>query len=77
DPGARFGPVEIPGHPGYPAVIKQSERDITVGYCPIFVGVTDDLTMVVAMRHRDQPEQACDGAVTAAASVINTLKQGA
>ncbi|MGH3467540.1 MAG: DUF3558 family protein [Thermocrispum sp.] len=77
DPAARFEAVEIPGHPGYPAVINQTDRDVSKGYCPIYVGVTDALTIIVSARNEEDPPKACDGTVAVTASVLATLKKWA
>lgn len=72
-----FEPVEIPGHPGYPAVITGGEVDKTTGDCPVFFGVTDTLTVVASVTvHGNHPE-ACKGSLKVAASVLETLKKGA
>ncbi|MGH3467541.1 MAG: DUF3558 domain-containing protein [Thermocrispum sp.] len=77
DPAARFEPVEIQEHPGYPAVINQTDRDVSEGYCPISVGVTDTLTIISSTRNEEDPPKACDGTVAVTASVLANLKKGA
>lgn len=70
-------PVAIPGHPGYPAVFSGQNYAKEDGNCPLFVGVTDTLTVVVTMDIEDQYEKACEGSLKMAASMIETLKKGA
>lgn len=70
-------PVEIPGHPGYPAVFAGSDLDKEVGNCSLFVGITDTLTFVAGVTDRKNPSQACAGSLKVAASVLDTLKKGA
>lgn len=72
-----FEPVEIPGHPGYPAVITGGDVDKTTGDCPLFFGVTDTLTVVAAVTVHGNHSEACAGSLKVAASVLDTLKKGA
>jgi hypothetical protein len=70
-------PVEIPGHPGYPAVFAGSQSDKEAGECPLFFGVADDLAIVVRVSdQRDSPQDTCPPTLQVAASVLQTLKTG-
>lgn len=72
-----FEPVEIPGHPGYPAVFTGGEVDKTTGDCPLFFGVTDTLTVVATVAVDGNYPEGCAGSLKLAASVLDTLKKGA
>lgn len=70
-------PVPVPAHPGYPAVYAGGNFNKTKGTCPLYVGVTDTLTVVVSTAIDDQYNKACEGSLKMAASMIETLKKGA
>lgn len=70
-------PVPVPAQPGYPAVYAGGNFNKTKGTCPLFVGVTDTLTVVVSTAIDDQYSKACEGSLKMAASMIETLKKGA
>lgn len=67
---------QIPGHPGYPAVVADTSNEVTSGQCPLHVGVSDDLLVIVTVTNDDKPDQACPAALKVAASVLDTLKKG-
>lgn len=74
---AEFQPVEIPGSPGYPAVIAREDVDISGGSCPVYVGIANDLTFIAGMKNRTNPDIACQDAIKVASAVMDTLKKGA
>lgn len=70
-------PVEIPGHPGYPAVFAGQASDKEMGICPLFLGVADDLVIAMDVTNPDNPSQdMCPATLKVAASVLQTLKAG-
>lgn len=71
-----FEPVEIAGHPGYPAAYAWLDGDRERGRCPLYVGIADDLTFTATVQNEDQPDQACPAAQKAAAAVLVSLKRG-
>lgn len=74
---ARLEPVEVPGHPGYPAAITADERELSSGKCPLNVGIADDLLFVVIVNDDEKPSSACAAAKKVAGSVLERLKGGA
>lgn len=74
---AEFKPIEIPGSAGYPAVIARETVNVEGGSCPIYVGISNDLTFIAGMTNRKNPDAACDESVKVAAAVLDTLKKGA
>lgn len=71
-----FEPVEITGHPGYPAAYAWLKGDRERGRCPLYVGIADDLTFIATVQNESQPDQACPAAQRAAAAVLASLKRG-
>lgn len=70
-------PVEIPGHPGYPAVFAGQDSDKELGVCPLSVGIADDLVIAMRVTNPDDPSQdTCPATLKVAASVLQTLKAG-
>lgn len=70
-------PVEIPGHPDYPAVFAGQNTDKEFGGCPLYVGVADDMVFVARVSDRSEsPKDACPATLKVAASVLQTLKTG-
>ncbi len=69
-------PVEVPGHPGYPAAISGSNGDEQKGECSLAVGITNDLLFSVGFSDWENPQQACPSALKVAASALDTLKKG-
>lgn len=70
-------PVEIPGHPGYPAVFAGKNSDKELGVCPLSLGVADDLAIAMRVTNPDDPSQdTCPATLKVAASVLQTLKTG-
>ncbi len=69
-------PVEVPGHPGYPAAISGSSGDEQKGECSLAVGITNELLFSVGFSNWENPQQACPSALKVAASALDTLKKG-
>lgn len=70
-------PVEIPGHPGYPAVFAGQDSDKQLGTCPLFLGIADDLVVAMRVTNADEPSQdTCPATLKVAASVLQKLKTG-
>lgn len=67
---------KIPGYPGYPAVVAGTSNEVSSGQCPLHVGVSDDLLVIITVTNDDKPNQACPAALKVAASVLDTLKKG-
>ncbi|MFC6871039.1 DUF3558 domain-containing protein [Haloechinothrix salitolerans] len=72
----RLEPVEIPGHPGYPAAYAGGEDEFSRGRCPLAVGITNDLSIMVSITDRAHPERACSAVLKVAASALEALKKG-
>jgi len=69
--------TDIPGYPEYPAAFGTLGKDKrSQGYCPVNIGTSDDMVITVSFENREQPSQACPGALKVAASVLDTLKKG-
>lgn len=70
-------PVEIPGHPGYPAVFAGQASDKEPGHCPLFLGIANDLVIAMSVTDLDGTMQdTCPATLKVAASVLQTLKAG-
>lgn len=69
-------PTEIPGHPGYPAVFSGQNSDKEPGKCPLILGISDDLTVAVAVTDLLGKQDTCPGTLKVAASVLSALKTG-
>lgn len=70
-------PVEIPGHPGYPAVFAGQASDKEPGHCPMYLGVANDLVIALSVTDLDGTMQdTCPATLKVAASVLQTLKAG-
>lgn len=69
-------PVDVPGHPGYPAVFAGSNEDKEFGSCPLFVGISDELTIATRVTdNSESPQNRCPATLKVAASVLQTLKK--
>lgn len=67
-------PVEVPGHPDYPAVEAGENDERSKGDCPVYVGIRDDLVFVVQSNYFTTPATGCSDAKKMAAAVLDTLK---
>lgn len=70
-------PVQLAGHPEYPAAINGMSADIAEGDCGIDVGIADDLTFSASVIDDENPGNACPMAQKVAEIVLDSMVKGA
>lgn len=69
-------PLQLAGHPDYPAVVYGQAAEINAGTCAVSVGIADDLTYSVQTIQEEDPKNACTISQRVAEIALESMLSG-